>query len=271
LRLGESALLVDYPLDERKTWQEFYDRAFWGEKFNIEREVRLPGKTAWLDFHFNPIRSESGQVAGVAVIERDITQAKLAAIELARAYDTTLEGWSRALDLRDRETEGHARRVTELTVCLAREFGIPEPELTHIRRGALLHDIGKMGVPDQILRKPDKLNEEEWKIMSRHPDLALGMLAPISFLRPALDIPYCHHEKWDGSGYPRGLKGEEIPLSARIFAIVDVWDALISDRPYSAAWSGSDALQYICSQSGKHFDPDVVAVFERFLRISKSL
>ena len=181
--------------------------------------------------------------------------------ELALAYDTTLEGWSRAMDLRDKETEGHTQRVTELTVRLARALDVQEEELVHIRRGALLHDIGKIGVPDAILLKPGPLNEDEWAIMRRHPSLAYDLLSPIPFLRPALNIPYCHHEKSDGTGYPRGLKGEQIPLSARIFAVVDVWDALRSDRPYRKGWPEEKARDYVRSNSGIHFDPRVVQVF----------
>jgi len=151
--------------------------------------------------------------------------------------------------------------VTELTLKLAESMGISKQDLVHVRRGALLHDIGKLGVPDQILLKPDKLTNEEWEIMHQHPNYALEMLKPISYLRPALDIPYCHHEKWDGSGYPRGLKGEQIPLMARIFAVVDVWDALTSDRPYRPAWTEEKALEYIREQAGLHFDPDIVDAF----------
>src|SRR4030095_309227 len=147
-------------------------------------------------------------------------------------YDSTIEGWSRALDLRDRETEGHTIRVTEMTLKIARIAGMADAELVHLKRGALLHDIGKMGIPDAILLKPDKLETEEWVIMRRHPVYAYELLLPIEYLQPSLDIPYCHHEKWDGSGYPRGLKGEQIPLAARLFAVIDVWDALRSDRPY---------------------------------------
>ena len=161
------------------------------------------------------------------------------------AYDETIEGWSRAMDLRDKETEGHTQRVTELTLRLANSMGFGAEELVHIRRGTLLHDIGKMGVPDDILRKPGPLTDEEWVIMRRHPQLAYDMLAPIFYLRPATDIPYCHHEKWDGTGYPRGLKGEQIPLAARIFALVDVWDALCSDRPYRKAWPADRVRSYI--------------------------
>ena len=173
--------------------------------------------------------------------------------ELFQAYDKTIEGWSRALDLRDKETEGHTQRVTEMTVKLAKAMGINDSEIVHIRRGALLHDIGKMGVPDAILHKPGPLNDEEWKIMRQHPQLAYDMLSPIAYLKPALDIPYCHHERWNGKGYPRGLKGEEIPLAARIFAVVDVWDALASDRPYRAAWPKEKVLEYIRVRIGTAF------------------
>jgi HD-GYP domain-containing protein (c-di-GMP phosphodiesterase class II)/PAS domain-containing protein len=186
-------------------------------------------------------------------------------IELARAYDTTLEGWARALELRDKETEGHARRVVEMTERMAREMAISADEMVHLRRGSLLHDIGKMGVPDSILLKTGSLTEDEWEIMRQHPVYAWNLLSPISYLRPALDIPYCHHEKWDGTGYPRGLRGEEIPLPARIFAIVDVWDALNSDRPYRKAWQEEMVLEYLKEQAGKHFDPQVVEVFLKIL------
>ncbi|MDQ7843680.1 MAG: GAF domain-containing protein [Armatimonadota bacterium] len=186
-------------------------------------------------------------------------------LELTLAYDTTLEGWSRALDLRDRETEGHTQRVVELTLRLARAMGLREEELVHVRRGALLHDIGKMGIPDSILHKPGPLTEAEWEIMRRHPVYAYDLLSPIAYLRPALDIPYCHHEKWDGTGYPRGLQGEQIPLAARIFAVVDVLDALTSDRPYRRAWSRERALAYIREQAGAHFDPAVVNAFFRLV------
>jgi len=181
--------------------------------------------------------------------------------DLMLAYDTTIEGWSHALDLRDKETEGHTQRVTELTMRLAQAAGIAEAELVHVRRGALLHDIGKMGVPDHILLKPGKLTDEEWVAMRKHPVFAYELLSPIAYLKPALDIPYCHHEKWDGSGYPRGLKGEQIPLAARLFAIVDVWDALRSDRPYRQSWSKEKVIEHIKSLSGTHFDPKAVELF----------
>jgi putative two-component system response regulator len=181
--------------------------------------------------------------------------------QLLAAYEATIEGWSRALDLRDQETEGHSQRVTALSVELAKSFGLGNEHLAHIRRGALLHDIGKLGVPDSILHKPGTLSEEDWAIMRQHPQFAYDMLEKVEYLRPALEIPLCHHEKWDGSGYPRQLKGDEIPIAARIFAIVDVWDALRSDRPYRPAWTKEQALEYIRDQSGKHFDPHVVELF----------
>lgn len=182
-------------------------------------------------------------------------------LELSKAYDETIEGWSRALDLRDRETVGHTLRVTDMTLRLAKTFPFNEKELTFIRWGALLHDIGKMGIPDAILLKPDALNESEWEIMRRHPVYARDMLVHIEHLHPALDIPYCHHEKWDGTGYPRGLKGEEIPLSARIFAVIDVWDALSSNRPYRRAWSSDRVFEYLRAQAGSFFDPQIVDSF----------
>jgi PAS domain S-box-containing protein len=192
-------------------------------------------------------------------------QAQKDAADLALAYDSTLEGWAHALELRDQETEGHTRRVVQMTVDLARILGIEEEKMENVRRGALLHDIGKMGIPDSILLKPGTLNDREWEIMRRHPEYAYKFLKPIDYLRSALDIPFCHHEKWDGSGYPRGLKGEEIPLVARIFAIVDVWDALRSDRPYRQAWTIEQSFKYIQEQAKKHFDPRVVTAFLRMI------
>ncbi|MEW6400564.1 MAG: PAS domain S-box protein [Chloroflexota bacterium] len=210
-------------------------------------------------------------IGGIVVNYRDITERIRAenliheqADELALAYDNTLAGWARALELRDELTEGHTRRVTEFSVKLARALGVPEQEISHLRRGALLHDIGKMGIPDSILHKPGPLTGHEKQIMQLHPQYARDMLSLIPFLRPALDIPYCHHEHWDGTGYPRGLKGEEIPLAARIFSVADVWDALTSDRPYREAWSLKKARDHIQRQSGKYFDP---AVVEKFLQM----
>jgi PAS domain S-box-containing protein len=189
--------------------------------------------------------------------------------ELNRAYESTIEGWSRALDLRDRETEGHTRRVMEITLSMAQALAFSEEELVHIRRGALLHDIGKMGIPDRILLKPGVLTDDEMEIMRRHPQYAYDMLYPIEYLRPALDIPYRHHERWDGSGYPGGLKGEGIPLIARIFAVIDVWDALLSDRPYRVAWERETVLKYLADNAGIQFDPKVVELFLLFLEQEK--
>jgi PAS domain S-box-containing protein/putative nucleotidyltransferase with HDIG domain len=216
----------------------------------------------WLDFLY----TLAGQAA-IAIDNASLFENLQASNrELIQSYDTTIEGWSRALDLRDKETEGHTQRVTEMTIHLARSFGFSEEELLHVRRGALLHDIGKMGVPDNILLKHEPLTEEEWIIMQKHTQYAYDLLKPIAFLAPALDIPYCHHEKWDGTGYPRGLMGEEIPLAARLFAVVDVWDALTSDRPYRPAWSPEKALAHIREQSGKHFDPQAVDLFFKMIK-----
>ena len=184
-----------------------------------------------------------------------------AVMDISHAYDATLEGWSRMLDMRDHVTEEHTRRVTNMTIELAKRLGVHETELGHIRRGALLHDIGKMAIPDDILQNPGPLTDAEQAIMRSHPDKAYRILSQIDYLSHAMDIPYCHHEKWDGTGYPRGLSGEEIPLSARIFAVVDVYDALTSDRPYRKAWNKEKALKYIQEQSGKHFQSEIVNVF----------
>ena len=181
--------------------------------------------------------------------------------ELILAHQVTIEGWVRALDLRDRESEGHTQRVTELTLRLARKMGISDEHLMHIGRGALLHDIGKLGIPDAILHKPAELTEEELKIMKQHPTLGYYLLSPIRFLQPALDIVYCHHERWNGSGYPRGLRGDEIPLAARIFAVVDVWDALVSERAFRRSSSKEEAIAYLKDQAGKTLDPHVVEAF----------
>jgi PAS domain S-box-containing protein/putative nucleotidyltransferase with HDIG domain len=211
----------------------------------------------WLSL-FETIAGQAGIAIDNAHLFEGLQQSNM---ELFMAYDATIEGWSRALDLRDKETEGHTQRVTEMTERLASAMGVNREEMAHIRRGALLHDIGKMGVPDHILLKPGALTPEEWVSMRKHPQLAYDMLVPIVYLRQALDIPYCHHEKWDGSGYPRQLKGEQIPLSARIFSVVDVWDAVTSDRPYRPAWSKERAMDHIRAGSGTHFDPVVVESF----------
>ena len=220
----------------------------------------------WFDF-LEALASQAAIMIGYANLLDDLQRSN---IELNLAYDSTLEGWSRALELRDQETKGHSQRVAEMTLRLAKTMGLPEQDLVHIRRGALLHDVGKLGIPDSILLKPGPLSEEERDVLRTHPALAFEMLAPITYLRPVLDIPHYHHEKWDGSGYPHGLKGEEIPLSARIFAVVDVWDALTSDRPYRKAWSEAETLAYIQEQAGEHFDPQVVDAFLSLMDDEKS-
>lgn len=217
--------------------------------------------TEWLDF----LETMAGQAA-IAIDNALLFGAlQRSNVDLMVAYDTTLEGWVKALDLRDKETEGHSQRVTEMTIRLAHTLEVSESEIVNVRRGALLHDIGKLGIPDSILLKPGPLTDEEWEIMRLHPAYAYEWLFPISYLRPAVDIPYCHHEKWDGTGYPRGLKGEQIPLAARIFTVVDVWDALCSDRPYRSAWPEAQAREHIHKLSGKQFDPGVVEAFEKML------
>jgi PAS domain S-box-containing protein/putative nucleotidyltransferase with HDIG domain len=225
----------------------------------LETFSRKPIETSpeWMDY----LETLAGQAAIAIENITLLTDLQRANNNLVLGYDATIEGWSRALDLRDHETEGHSQRVTALTLKLARRLGVSEEELVHINRGALLHDIGKMGVPDNILLKEGKLTEEEWAKMRQHAELAYKLLSPITHLKEALHIPYCHHEKWDGSGYPRGLKGIEIPFAARIFAVVDVYDALTSDRPYRAAWPKQKALNYIAEQAGSHFDPAVVKAF----------
>ena len=185
--------------------------------------------------------------------------------QLEEAYEATLQGWVETLDLREHETAKHSRKVVELTLKIAQKMNFDEESLVHIGRGALLHDIGKMGVPDEILLKPEPLLPAEWMIMKQHPRFARELLAKINFLNQAIDIPYCHHEKWDGTGYPRGLKGTEIPLSARIFSVADVWDALLSDRPYRSAWENERVKKYMLDKSGSHFDPDVIKVLFQVL------
>lgn len=225
----------------------------------IELYSKRPMETTpeWLEFL--ETYADSGAIAVEnSQLFRSLERSNL---ELQRAYDRTIEGWASALDLKDEETAGHSKRVTEMTVRLARRLGVTPDEVVHLQRGALLHDIGKMGIPDSILLKRGPLTDEEFAIMRTHPELAFQLLSPIEFLRPALDIPYSHHEWWDGSGYPRGLKGDQIPLAARIFAVVDVFDALTSERPYREAWPTDRALQLIRDGSGTHFDPDVVAAF----------
>jgi PAS domain S-box-containing protein len=262
----------------------------------LEIGLLTQGEPAGVSAPFNParwrrgelnIRTRAGQrrtgICSVASVQfehqrcflvgfADITARKAAEVALARshaelseAYDTTLIGWARALELRDAETQGHSTRVTGLTVEMARLAGLTAEELVHVRRGALLHDIGKMAIPDAILLKPGALTDDEWVTMRRHPQYAYDMLLPIEFLRPALAIPLSHHERWDGAGYPNGLAGEAIPLPARLFAVVDVWDALCSVRPYKEAWPEERVLGHIRGLSGTHFDALAIALFERAL------
>ena len=215
----------------------------------------------WLSF-----LSGIAQQAAIAIDNAKLFQElEKSNLNIMAAYDSTLEGWSNALELRDRETQGHSKRVVDLTIEIALQMGMTSEKLVHIRRGALLHDIGKVGIPDSILLKPGTLTPEERLAMEQHPVLAYNLLSSIEYLHPAMDIPYSHHEKWDGTGYPNGLKGQNIPLQARIFAVVDVYDALTSDRPYRKAWSEKDALDYIAEQSGKHFDPEVVEIFLKLI------
>jgi len=244
-----------------------------GEMVNRRKDGSLYSE----EMTITPIRNADGQIHQFIAIKQDITQriqAEEALLrssqELVLAYDSTLQGWSSALELREHETAGHSQRVVQMTLVLAGEMGVKQEEMVHIQRGALLHDIGKMGIPDSILLKPGPLTDEEWDIMRQHPGFAYRMLSFIPYLECALDIPYCHHEKWDGSGYPRGLKGEDIPLAARIFAIIDVWDALSYERPYRKAWTKEAITQYLQDQSGIHFDPLVVKKFLALLQAGQT-
>ncbi|MGE5464042.1 MAG: GAF domain-containing protein [Syntrophothermus sp.] len=225
--------------------------------FEIYHRSSLLPTLDWMEF----LHTLAGQAAIAIDSSQLFENLQRSNQELRQAYDTTLEGWARALELRDRETEGHTRRVTKLTLSLARYMGVSDKELVNIHRGVLLHDIGKMGVPDHILKKTGKLTDEEWREMRQHPVYAYNLLSPISYLRGALDIPYCHHEHWDGSGYPRGLKGEQIPLSARIFSVIDVWDAMLSDRPYRQAWPREKVTRHIRDIAGTILDPNIVEIF----------
>jgi len=233
------------------------------------RARKKNGEYLWLETTARRFSDDkNNQQLEVQAASRDITDRKQsqqalqkAHLDLQEAYDKTIEGWVLALDLRDRETEGHTKRVTEMTVKLARQLNCTEEEIVHIRRGALLHDIGKMGIPDEILQKPGPLTDDEWVIMRRHPQYAYQMLAPINYLKQALIIPYYHHERWDGSGYPHKLKGEDIPLFARLFSVVDVWDALSSDRPYRKGMPSKEVIDYLQKESGRLFDPNIVNTF----------
>jgi PAS domain S-box-containing protein len=254
--------------------RSFVKNLFNGKKYDTTytftyQALHKDGHFVWLETSARAILDrKTGSASEIQTASRDITERKKAEralqeahADLQESYQRTIEGWVRALDLRDRETEGHTQRVTELTIRVAKTLGFSEEELTHIRRGALLHDMGKMAIPDEILQKPGPLNEIEWEKMRRHPMYAYEMLSPIAYLMPALDIPFCHHERWNGSGYPRGLKGEEIPLVARLFAVVDVWDALSTDRPYRKKMPRREVIAYLREKSGVLFDPKLVDIF----------
>ena len=227
-------------------------------------------------FHRSPLNLGDAQVTFIEILADQAARAidnavvvddqQRSKLELTLAYDATIEGWVRALDLREKDLSGHTSRVVDLTLQLARNMGVAETTLPDIQRGALLHDVGKMGIPDDILLKEENLTDDEWEILKRHPQYAYNMLAPIEYLHGALDIPYCHHEKWDGTGYPSGLKGEEIPFAARLFSVVDVYDTLASNRPYRRGWTQDKIMDYIQDESGKSFDPQVVDAFIKMMR-----
>ena len=199
-------------------------------------------------------------------LDNNLERVKKSEGELRKNYDLTLAAWARVLEHRDKETEGHSRRLVELSTRLAQALGMSEEEIVHLRRGALVHDIGKLAIPDDILLKPGALEDDERKILQQHPFYAKQMLTDVSFLQPCIDVAYSHHERWDGHGYPEGLKGEEIPIKARLFAVVDQWDALSSDRPYRKAWSRDDVIAYLQENSGKIYDPQIVEVFLSLIR-----
>lgn len=277
LYLSHSALFPPSQLDGADSGELVSNMTDEARKTGIARYEfvyrRLEGSSFFAD-----VVMTSFSLQGHAVLQiniRDVTERKMAQRELLRlhadlhsshrelehAYDVTIEGWAKALELRDEETEGHSRRVVEMTLKLAAAMGMDDEELEQVQRGAVLHDVGKMGVPDNILLKPGPLDDNEWDTMRQHPQMAHDWLADIDYLAPALAIPYCHHERWDGSGYPQGLSGHDIPLPARIFAVVDVFDALCSNRPYRQAWSRQEAIDHIRDQAGKQFDPAVVRHF----------
>lgn len=260
--IGRKIVEMLHP-SERETILEMVRLALQSKNFQTNLDFKLRDNGGDWKIFSGSISSFSngGGEKQVAINCHEITERVQNEKELALAYEATLEGWSRALELRSKETEGHSQRVTEMTLKLAREVGMKAEELVHVRRGTLLHDIGKMAVPDQILLKPTELTSEEWEVMKQHTTFAYEMLHSIEYLRPALDIPVYHHERWDGKGYPKQLKGTQIPLAARIFAVIDVWDALTSERPYRPAWSNQKAKEHIKNQAGKHFDPEIVDVF----------
>ncbi|MEI7645690.1 MAG: HD domain-containing phosphohydrolase [Chloroflexales bacterium] len=266
---GATPRLLRSGVHDQQFYQQFWGTILSGQVWRgtlVNR--RKDGSLYDEEQTITPVRNHAGQIIRFIAIKQDVSERRRheqalhdANSSLVAAYDATIAGWSQALDLRDKETNGHSQRVTSLTVRLAGAMGITGVEIEHIRRGALLHDIGKMGVPDSILLKPGPLTDAEWEQMRMHPVYSYDLLHEIAFLTPALAIPISHHERWDGQGYPAGLRGEQIPLPARIFAVVDVWDALTNDRPYRAAWPPSRACAYLADHAGVHFDPVVVAVF----------
>jgi len=231
-----------------------------GKPFGVleifQRKIFTP-TPEWLNL-FDAIATQMGLALDYNNLYDELQKAYL---ELEQSYEATLEGWSAAMDVRDQETEGHSKRVASLAIMLAQKIGLSKAEIENIRRGALLHDIGKLGVPDSILLKNGTLTEAEWSVMRRHPQLAYDFLSKVPYLQKSLDIPRYHHEKWDGTGYPSGLKGEQIPLAARLFSVIDVYDALTSDRPYRKAWPEPQAKTYLLEHAGSQFDPAIVGVF----------
>ena len=268
--IGQSVLSFFHPEDAKSIRDLLASPAWTDPTAAIPYRARHKnGDYIWLETTAKVIYDQENHVTEIQASSRDITERKQAQVNLQRAnedlreaYDRTIEGWVLALDLRDHETEGHTQRVTEMAIRLARQLGCTDDELLHIRRGALLHDMGKMGIPDEILQKPGPLTDEEWIIMRKHPLYAFQMLSPIHYLNQSLIIPYFHHERWNGTGYPQGLKGEEIPLFARLFAVVDVWDALSSDRPYRKRVPPQEVANYLREEAGRLFDP---AIVEKFL------
>ena len=267
--IGQPVIQFVHPEDARSILELLSSPAWTDPTAAVPYRVRHKnGEYIWLETTAKIIYDQEKNATEVQASSRDITERKQAQVALQRAnkdlreaYDRTIEGWVLALDLRDRETEGHTQRVTEIALRLARQLGCTDEELLHIRRGALLHDMGKMGIPDEILQKPGPLTDEEWSIMRKHPFYAYQMLSPIHYLNQSLIIPYCHHERWDGTGYPQRLKGEEIPLFARLFAVVDVWDALSSDRPYRKRMPPQEVANYLQNEAGRLFDPYIVEKF----------
>jgi len=263
-----------FPTEEQERFAQELRRLFTsGSISNLEFMIRRRDKEVFpVEISASLLMDEKRQAVAAMEVMRDITERKRAEMQirqanqdLSDAYDATLEGWSRALELREQETAGHSQRTVSWTLRLGEAMGIKQEELVHVRRGALLHDIGIMGIPDSILLKPGPLTEDEWVVMRQHPVYAYHLLANIAYLSPALEIPYCHHEKWDGTGYPQGLRGKEIPLAARIFSVVDVWDALTSSRPYRPAWPEEAVRAHLLREAGKSFDPAVVDTFFKVL------